>query len=140
MDSEVPLSHGPAEGTEAQRDEALTHQGHQQHKAAGGLSKGVGPAPAAAFPVLLALVRADALALSTLLGTGCPVPWHPEPQPVSQGQGQLPPAAVGHTAPKLMSAAGKMVASAQRGQSHTACGSLLSVLALAVPTRTGCPV
>lgn len=58
MDSEVQLPCGPAEGAEAQHDEALT-QGHQQHEAARGRSKGVSPAPAAAFPVLLALVRAD---------------------------------------------------------------------------------
>lgn len=68
------------------------------------------------------------------------MPWHPEPQPLSQGQGQLPPAAVGHTAPKPMNTAGNTVASAQRGRSHTACGALLSVLALAVPTPTRYPL
>lgn len=44
---------------------------------------------------------------------------------MSQGRGQLSPAAVGHTAPELMSAAGKTVANAQRPESHSLRGSAL---------------
>lgn len=44
---------------------------------------------------------------------------------MSQGRGQLSPAAVGHTAPELMSAAGKTVTNAQRPESHSLRGSAL---------------
>lgn len=79
VDSEVQLSRGPAEGAEAQRDEALT-QGHQRHEGARGRSKGVSPAPAAAFPVLLALCWALGVT-RTETGFLCPGTQSPSPCP-----------------------------------------------------------